>query len=78
MCIRLAIRKRTNIFFQIVDLFNTCLVNTVFLELDGPETIIDQECLNRVSNSTSIIEIEQRRYKAFIIIYSCKHVVISL
>ena len=37
-------------------LFNTCLVNTVFPELDGPETIIDQGCLNRVSNSTSIIQ----------------------
>ena len=37
-------------------LFNTCLVNTVFPELDGPETIIDQGCLNRVSNSTSIFE----------------------
>ena len=31
-------------------------MNTVFPELDGPETIIDQGCLNRVSNSTSIIE----------------------
>ena len=38
------------------DLFNTCLVNTVFPELDGPERMIDQGCLNRVSNSSSIIE----------------------
>ena len=31
-------------------------MNTVFPELDGPETIIEQGCLNRVSNSISIVE----------------------